>query len=183
MPSAVRLAALVGLPDPHRRDWLVHVAAAALASGLAACNVVPPLDLRAPKLEVADVSILDVGLSQLRFAVVVRADNPNDVDVPLTDLKFDLDLLGRPFASGIAAEPRLVLPRRAARDVPVEFTVPTIRLVELVGRLTGSGWINLSYRLKGNATWGSGFIPIPFEKSGDLDVLRRLREVLEPLGR
>lgn len=183
MPPAMGFSVKPPVRDPRRRTWLAGAAAGALAPWLAACSVVPPLDLRAPRLEVADLSIVDLGLSQLRFAVVVRADNPNDVDVPLTDLKFDLDLLGRPFASGIAAEPRLVLPRRAVRDVPIEFSVPTARLVDLVGLLTRGGLGNLSYRLRGNATWGSGFFPVAFEKSGDLDVLRRLREVLGPLVR
>ena len=160
---------------------LATIMSAAIVAG--GCNSLPPPDLRTPRLEVADVSIRDVGLSELRFAVIVRADNPNDVDIPLTNLTFDLDVLDRPFASGIAVQPRVVLPRLARSDVPIEFTVPTMRLLDTVGQLATGRLSNLSYRFKGSANWGNSFIPIPFEKSGNLDVLRRLREALGPLMR
>lgn len=169
---------------PRRRAALKRLTAIASSMLIApGCNSVPPPDLRTPRLEVADISIRDVGLSELRFAVLVRADNPNDVDIPLTNLSFDLDLLDRPFATGIAAQPRLVLPRLARSDVPIEFTVPTMRLVDMVGQLATGRLSNLSYRLRGRANWGNSFIPIPFEKSGNLDVLRKLREALGPLIR
>lgn len=174
-------------PDGHVRQRRTALKAlATITSGMlvaVGCKSVPPPDLRTPRLEVADISIRDVGLSELRFAVVVRADNPNDVDIPLTNLSFDLDLLDQPFATGIAAQPRLVLPRLARSDVPIEFTVPTMRLVEMVGQLATGRLSNLSYRLRGRANWGNSFIPIPFEKSGNLDVLRKLREALGPLMR
>lgn len=169
--------------SPWRRARRARLGSLAALALLVACNAAPPLGLIPPRVDVADVSIRDVGFTELRFVVTVRADNPNEIDLPLSGLTFDLDLLGRPFATGIAAEPRLTLPARTVREVPIDFTVPTTRLVDLVGAAATGGLSNLSYRLRGRAGWGWSGFPISFEKSGNLDVLRRIREVLGPLVR
>ena len=54
-------------------------------------------------------------------------------------------------------------------------------VVDLVADAATGRLANLSYRLRGSASWGNSGFPIPFEKSGNLDVLRRMREVLGPL--
>ena len=169
-------------PGRHRlRGTLVGCALAAALTA-AGCNALPPPDLKTPKISVSDVALRDLGLSELRFAVTVRAENPNDIELPLSNLQFELDLLGRPFAKGAADDARLKLPARAARDVPIEFTVPTTRILDLLSAARGAGLLNLSYRLKGSANWGSSPFAIPFEKSGNLDALQRLRDLL-PLPR
>lgn len=140
--------------------------------------MLPPPDLKTPSISVSDIAVRDLGFSELRFAVTVRADNPNDIEIPLSNLKFDLDLLGRPFAQGMTDDARLKLPARAARDVPIEFTVPTTRLLDLLSAARSAGLSNLSYRLKGSANWGVSPFAIPFEKSGNLDALQRLRDLL-----
>jgi LEA14-like dessication related protein len=163
-----------------RPSAIARLAAPAFAAAclLSGCNALPPPDLKTPRIAVSDVSVRDLGLSELRFAVTVRADNPNDVEIPLSNLKFDLDLLGRPFAQGAADDARLRLPARATREVPIEFTVPTARILDLFAAARSAGLSNLSYRLKGSANWGSSPFSIPFERSGNLDALARLRELL-----
>ena len=62
----------------------------------------------------------------------------------------------------------------------MEFTVPTARLVDLLGAAASGGLWNLSYRLHGSAGWGWSGYPVTFDKRGDLDALRRLRDLLSP---
>ena len=157
---------------PRRRILAIVVPAACLA----ACGVLPPLDLQPPKLTFSAFRIQSVNLEETRFVLTVDADNPNDVDVPLSNLKFDLDLLGAPFASGGAQEASLTLPRKASRPVSIDFTVPTSRLLDLIRRVRPADMSSLSYRLKGSATWGSSGVTIPFERAGDLGTLRGLRD-------
>ena len=158
-----------------------RIRAAVLLSALlalGACAVLPPANLIAPRVSFSDLAIRDVGLSEIRFALGVRAENPNEVDIPLRNVAFELDLLGSAFASGTVAGAQIDLPARGQREIPVEFTVPTMRLVEVFRRLRDASLEGPVYRLRGTATWGRSGIAIPFERSGDLEALRRLRQIL-----
>ena len=160
-----------------RRQAIACLAVCALST-LSACNAFPPLNLKSPTLSFADFQVTQLGLSEIRFLLTVQADNPNEVDIPLSNLKFDLELLDRPFASGAGRDATLVLPARGTRAVPIDFTVPTVRLIDLVKgfRLTDVG--SLAYRLKGSANWGSSGFSIPFDRRGDLEGLRKLLELI-----
>ena len=176
-PRLPRLApaAAAGQPAAVRRKLL---AAAFALPVVAACSAIPPLDLKSPKIAVSGLSVRSLGLSEIAFLLTLNADNPNEVDIPLTDLVFDLELFGQPFASGAAQERSITLPRLASREVPIAFTVPTSKLVELISRLTGSDGDRFTYRLKGSAKWGSSPFPISFDKQGDLEALRQLEKLL-----
>lgn len=163
----------------RRRSWLIG----AIAAGLAACGVLPPADLVAPRVSVADVSVRDLGLEEIRFELTLDTDNPNDVDVPLTDLVFDLDLFGRSFAVGRTVQRSITLARGARTAIPVQFTVPTSRLLDALRELRLEGGAPLAYRLRGSARWGASPFPVRFERAGDLDALRKLRDLLQLLPR
>lgn len=91
------------------------------------------------------------------------------------------DLLGQPFASGTLIDRAVTLPRLGSRTVPVEFTVPTARLLNLLRRVRIGDLSSLGYRLRGSATWGYTGIPLDFDRQGDLEVLRRFSDLLRPL--
>jgi len=165
---------------PHARARLRLLAAAGLPLAAAACGVLPPIGLQRPKVTVADLSIRSLGLKEIRFALLLDAHNPNGVDVPLSNLRFDLELLGRPFASGAALEPTVTLAAGATRSVPIEFAVPTSRLVELLRELRLPERAPLDYRLHGSANWGRSPFTIPFERRGEFETLQKLREWFEP---
>lgn len=150
---------------------------------LAACNALPPADLKSPRLGFADFRIADLGLTDIRFVVTVETENPNDIDVPLHDLDFELDLLGEPFAQGTVIDRVLTLPARGTRAVPVEFTVPTARLIGLLRSIRGADFAQWNYRLAGKATWGWSGIPLTFDRRGDLEALRELTEIFRPLSK
>jgi len=156
---------------------------ACVSIAAAACGVVPPIGLKPPKVTVADLAIRSLGLSEIRFALVLDAHNPNDVEVPLTNLRFDLELLGRPFASGAALAPSVTLAAGATQAVPIEFTVPTARLLELLRDVGQANRRRLDYRLHGSANWGKSPFSIPFERRGEFETLQKLRELIEPARR
>lgn len=158
-----------------RRRLLI---AAASLCWLAACNALPPADLQSPRLRFGEFRIADLGLSEIRFVLAVDTENPNDVDVPLRNLDFELELLEQPFASGRVLERALTLPALGVRSVPVEFTVPTTRLVDVLRRARSADLSEMSYRLAGSASWGWSGIPLRFDRRGSLDVLRGLADLL-----
>lgn len=170
------------MTDTPRRRLLAAAGALAALAALPACSALPPLGLRAPRLSFAGLSVPRVGLDEIEFVLTVIADNPNEVDVPLSNLRFELELFGLPFAAGAARDPRLTLPGRGTRQVPIAFRMPTSGLLDLASRARSEGSGRLEYRLKGSANWGNSPFTIPFEKTGDLEALRKLRGLLRLPG-
>ncbi len=143
---------------------------------LGACSGLPPAGVVAPKLAVRDVSIVSFRGDELRLRVDVDAENPNPRDIPLADLKLDLELLGLHAASARALEPVVTLPASASRIVTLDVSVPARRLGELLLRAAREGDARaVPYRLTGSAAWGTDGVPLPFQRSGTIDLAERLR--------
>lgn len=154
-----------------------------LAGVLAACGALPPPGLKSPQIQVADVSIRRVTTSEIGLLVTLDALNPNEIEVPLSNLRFDLDLLGRPFGEGRATDPNLLLPPKTQRTVAIELSVRMARILEVMRDLRLGSDSTLPYVLRGSANWGASPLPIRFERSGEVEALRNLRNVLRPLLR
>ncbi len=160
----------------RRRAWIAAAGAAALLAG---CNALPPADLKPPRLSFSDFRLETLGLSEIRFLLAVDTENPNEVAIPLRNVEFALELLGEPFADGTVLGRAVTLPALGARTIPVQFSVPTSRLVSLLRSLRSAEPAQWSYRLTGSATWGLSGLPLRFERRGDLEALRALDELLQ----
>lgn len=159
----------------QRRIWIAAAGAVALLAG---CNALPPANLEPPRLRFSDLRIEELGLSEIRFILAVNTENPNRVDIPLRNIDFALDLLGRPFADGTVLDRAVTLPALGESTIPVRFTVPTSRLIALLRDLRTAEPAQWGYRLAGSATWGWSGLPLRFDRSGDLEILRELDELL-----
>jgi LEA14-like dessication related protein len=148
-----------------------------LALFLAGCASLPPANLQPPDVSVADFALTDIGLDRLRFRLELDADNPNDFDMPLRNVRLDLTVFDVVLAEGFVVDSRVTLPALASRRLPVVFTVPTSRLLDVMQRFRGGSLNRFTYRLAGSARWGNTPFEVPFERSGDLDTLRRLLDI------
>jgi LEA14-like dessication related protein len=166
-----------------RRRWAfaatacVVSAIGALAS-LSACGVFPPPNLEPPKVAFAGLSIDEIGAQRVRFTVRIEAHNPNPVDIPLTDVRFALAVFGEPLANGVVAERRVILPAKGSREVPIQFDVATADVGAVLRRAAAGPWPDGVWELKGSAQWGDTGLAIPFQRRGDSESLRRLRDLL-----
>jgi LEA14-like dessication related protein len=152
------------------RLLIAHLAVALLA----ACSSLPPADLQAPEVGVSNLALTDIGLDRLRFQLMLETVNPNHVDVPLANVRLDLSVFDIALAHGTVVERQVTLPAGGSLQVPVEFTVPTSRLLDVLERFRSGRWDNFSYRLAGQANWGNTPFSVPFERTGNLDILKRL---------
>jgi LEA14-like dessication related protein len=166
--------------DARRRTVTTLLAAAGLAGlGTTACGtLLPPADLKPPTVAFSDLSIDAVSAERVRFTVRVETQNPNAVDLPLSNLYFDLAILGKPLALGKVAEPRFVLPAGGVRTLPVALDVATADLRSVIARLVAGPAPETVWELKGTVNWGASPLPLPFSRRGDASSLRRLRELL-----
>jgi LEA14-like dessication related protein len=167
----------------HLKDLMMNIflrlcAASLFAHFLLACGILPPSNIVAPRLGLADLSIKSLSLSEVKFQAIVVADNPNTFALPLADTKLELILLGQNIATGTSQNSKIELAASTATEVPMEFTVSTGKLVGLLRQVGRGQWSQLSYQLKGDTKWGMLGIPLSFGRKGDFDALKKLSEIL-----
>jgi hypothetical protein len=95
-------------------------------------------------------------------------------------MKFNLNLLETAVSTGAALKD-INLPKMGNADVPIEFTIGTNQLLGLLKQVNFRDLTKLSYSLKGSANWNNGPFTIPFERKGDLSMLKKYTDRLAPL--
>ena len=145
---------------------LLRLPAAALAIGVTGCALATATP---PSVDVMDVRLVGIGLTEQRLAVTLCVTNPNANELVFRHVTADLDVSGAPLAAGVSDVP-VRLPPLASTTVP--FTVVTT--VQNIGpQLLGvirSGTVN--YRVHGTvALEGALGITLPYSRSGRFDPL------------
>lgn len=147
------------------------VAAALLLLPLAACGTGEPV---APEVHMVDLRLLESSVFEQRFRVDLRIGNPNDFDLPLDGLTFDLEVNGEDFARGFSNE-RVTVPRLGEERISVVASTTLIDLVRQMQLLAERG--DLTYRLSGTAYLNSlARRSAPYETEGTFRLLDRRRD-------
>lgn len=154
-----------------------QAAACLLVALLAGCAA---MRLDAPKVSLADLEWVGGNLVEQRFALKLRVRNPNDREIVIRGLDFDVDLNGRPFARGVGDKATTV-PRFGEGIVEVAAVSNFGSLLRQIGDLARAGKESLPYRVKGTVL-ADGFGSIPFDSRGEwkLPQTLRLRAAPEP---
>ncbi|MDR6609400.1 LEA type 2 family protein [Pseudomonas synxantha] len=80
----------------------VHAVLISLLLCLGACSSLPYMD--PVKINVVGIEPLQGEGMEVRFAVKIRVQNPNDTTITYNGIALDLDINGQPFASGVSDE-------------------------------------------------------------------------------
>jgi LEA14-like dessication related protein len=138
-----------------------------LVLGLVGCAGL--FDRDAPRVSVAGIEpIAGQGL-ELRFSVKLRVQNPNETPINYDGVALDLELDGKPFASGVS-DARGTLPRFGETVVNVPLTVSAFAAARQAFGLSdvmqrGS----VPYVVRGKLA-GSMFGSVRFTSSGTLNL-------------
>ncbi len=126
-------------------------------------------EVEPPQVRLADIRLLESGLFEQRFRVDLRLGNPNDFDLALGGLTFELELNDRPFARGLSNQ-AVTLPRLGEARVSV---VASTTLIDMVQQMLILGERSeLSYRIEGVVYLrGAGARKVPYETSGRMRLL------------
>lgn len=133
---------------------------------ISGCAALPPgAKVEPPTVTLADVRPIGAGLLEQRYEAVLRLRNPNAFDVPLSGLRYSLDLNGQPFGSGSTDE-RTTLPRLGETTIAVESSTTIIQLLAQLNALRTGG---LTYGLSGDVfVSGLDNEAVPFKAEGRL---------------
>jgi len=148
----------------NTRRLLLH---AVPVLALAACASFPTTD--PPRVLVAGIEPLPGEGLELRFLVKLRIQNPNDAAIDFRGAFVELDLLGRPFASGVSDAAGSV-PRFGEAVLGIPVTVSALNALSQVLRIASQESLSkLDYELRGKLS-GTLFAAARFEARGQLDV-------------
>jgi LEA14-like dessication related protein len=137
-----------------------------LAAGLTGCAYA---HLEKPRLEVVDVQLLKGDLLQQQLKLRMRVQNPNDRELPVAGITYELAVAGEAFAHG-ESERNFVVPAlgSAEFDVNVTANAATALLKILAG---GRKLETVDYRLSGKVALSAGMLrSIPFDEKGKVNL-------------
>jgi len=146
--------------------WFAPVAIIFLLAGLGGC--VAPQKVVAPNITLQNVKLLEAeGLTQ-KLQVELLVSNPNDFDIPLTGLKFGMQMNGKDFAEGLSNQ-RVDIPRLGRAVVPVEVSVAILAVMNQIQAVQKKK--GLDYRVAGTAFLDHVLLPsVDFDKQGRVDL-------------
>lgn len=137
-----------------------------LASALAGCAWLPGR-VESPAVHIADIRLLNATLFEQQYALSLRVQNPNDFDLPIEGLSYEIELNDQPFARGASAQ-AVTVPRFGSALLEVEG-VSTIGDLLRQYRQVGKGELKgLRYRLKGKLSLQGSAARIPFDYQGEI---------------
>jgi len=139
--------------------WIV-IAVAALA--LPACSLFVP-KLEKPKLSVVSIQMLKSDLWHQELKLRMRVENPNDRELPVKGLSYELDVDDQELAHGMSGE-SFVVP--ALGEAEFDMSV-SANMASVLIKVLGSGNNQVDYRIKGKIALSVGLLrSISFNEQG-----------------
>ena len=143
-----------------RRIWVLPV-----LFSLVACSGLP-LNMLAPRVSVATVDIRQIGMLEQHFDVGLRVANPNDFDLTIEALEFDLEVNGRAFAKSLSRAATKI-PAASSAVLQIDAIMQSKNLIEQLRTLTPDTLQQgVPYRIRGRIKTDQSSRWLPFDRSG-----------------
>lgn len=141
---------------------------------LAACSTLPT-NLVAPKVDLVGIQMMSTDMFAQKFRMRVKVENPNDVELPVKGLEYQILLMGDSFAEGNSTD-RFVLPAKGEAEFDMIVTTNFVSSFgRLLSRVGGGKLENLDYEISGDVLLEKGLMrKIPFSHRGQVDISRAL---------
>ncbi len=140
--------------------WLL--ATALLVSG---CQSLGKLE--SPDVSVSAINLNAVSLFEQEWDLILRARNPNDRDLTLKSMDYEIYVNGEKFGRGLTAE-SVTLPAMGDAMVTTTITTNLLSSLQQLQKLQKQQGQPLNYRLVGKARVGGVPLPLSFDEEGEL---------------
>jgi LEA14-like dessication related protein len=171
----------LGAVTAWMRNWPPRVRAllAVACLGASGCASIPS-NLVAPEVNLIGIQMLSTDMFAQKFKVRVKVTNPNDLEVPVRGLDYQIFLMGDSFAEGNTSD-RFVLPAKGEAEFDMTVTTNFVSsLGRLISRVGGGKLENLDYEIAGEVLLDKGMVrKIPFNHRGKVDVARLMQRAGE----
>jgi LEA14-like dessication related protein len=153
---------------------LAGLMAAWLLFAVSACSTLGD-QFETPDLSLVSIQMLSTDMFAQHFKVRVLVKNPNDIELPIRGLDYQIFLMGDSFAEGMSSD-RFVVPPRGEAEFDMAITTNFVSsLGRLVSRVSGGKLENLDYEIVGKVLLDKGVVrKIPFNKRGKVNISKAL---------
>ena len=148
-----------------RRSWV----AAALALFVLLLGGCAGMGLQTPTVTLANVEVIEAGLFEQRLAIKLRIMNPNNAEIPINGLSFEVELNGEPFAKGVSNR-AVTVPRLGEAVLDVTAVTGFAGIIRQIQGLSRGSIDAISYRIKGRLMTGSTSYGLNFDEMGKLEM-------------
>jgi LEA14-like dessication related protein len=125
-----------------------------------------------PEVRLTGLRLVSADLARQRYAIQLSVYNPNAFTVPLRDIAYQLELAGRPFASG-TSDAGTRLPAREAVPIELTFETDLVRSAQNALEWLRRGESTLDYRLSGEVRVDvPGVRSFRFDRTGRVELER-----------
>jgi LEA14-like dessication related protein len=138
----------------------------ALLALLAGCFGIPT---ERPRVNIANVTLKEVKLLEQIYDMELRIQNPNDTELIINGLAFELLVNDKTFATGMTSK-SLTVPPFSSSLVTVETISPLSSIIRQIVGVQKSGLAKISYRLKGAVYIGSASLKLGFDEQGEIEL-------------
>lgn len=154
----------------HRSYFFARVRSAAVVVAclaFSACAGLAGLD-KAPRVTLVNIKPLEFHLLEQRYLATVRIQNPNDVELAIHGMEYQITVNDKAFANGVSNEP-LIVPAYGEKTVDVGATSTIVKLLDQLRRFSDADGV-LRYGISG--TLGVSGVPggLGFSQEGELDL-------------
>lgn len=126
-----------------------------------------PLQPKTPDISLVGVQVAKLALSEQRFRVRLRIQNPNDFALPIHAIDYVLRLNDQDFATGASTRP-VTVPARGESELELEIGGRLQNaLPQLLALGTGS---TLKYSLSGDIALSDFMFKLPFSTQGKVSL-------------
>jgi LEA14-like dessication related protein len=144
---------------------MMSMRAAALVTTLGLLGGCVYTHLEQPTLSVVNVELVKADLFQQQLHVRMRVQNPNDLNLAVRSISYEVEIAGNAFAHGDSVS-EFVVPARDGAEFDVNVTA---NAAAAVLRLLAGGKGDAEYRIFGKVRLSSGLMrTIPFDHKGML---------------
>ena len=159
------------VPSFLRAAFLVVVAT--LLAGCATMGA----KLESPTVSVLNVQVLSTDMFAQKFRVRVKVENPNNLELKVKGIEYEILLMGDGFAEGNSSD-QFLLPAKGEAEFDMVVTTNFVSsLGRLISRKGGGKLEDVDYEIVGQIFVDKGMIKkIPFNHKGVVDFTRAKRD-------
>jgi LEA14-like dessication related protein len=124
---------------------------------------------QAPRVSLVAVEPVDFQLFEQRYRVTLRVQNPNDADIGIRGIDYEIAVNDKLFARGVSGKP-IELPAYGEALAEVEVVSSLAHLIEQIDDLHRRRESTLRYRISGHVSIDGVPGTVPFEYESTLEL-------------